>query len=108
MSLKLVQAKLSGDGKSCKVTLTSDSERYSDQIEQLMSTEAKNMAIKEAAEAGITGTPGISNVHHAPYPVNVNGDIVMQVKGPDGEELPDTHYLKQIKEYRANFEVTGA
>lgn len=78
---------------------------FASAIDELQSTEARNLATGHAARQGM-GDPRINGSVGSPYPINSEGRSLETVVGEHGEALPPQNPRKQICRYRVDIPVT--
>jgi hypothetical protein len=88
------------------VVIESDNtDHFPTAIDELQGTEARNLATGFAATRG-TPDPRINGQTPGPYPINVEGLPLEQVRGDDGQPLPPQHPRMQVARYRIDIPVT--
>lgn len=95
------------DGSKGVIVVESDyvGPDFSKAIDELSSVEGRNAAMWYARQhCGISPAHLNGNVI-GPYPVNSQGLSLETVRGPNGEELPQTHTLMQPAKYRVDVPV---
>jgi hypothetical protein len=107
MGLKVIKVELVGDGTRGAVTIESDAKEFPTQIEELGSSAARGFVLQAAVKEGIKGLPGISKTVDPPYPVNVKGEVIENLKDDEGKPLPPQAPRCQPSAYRARYEVTA-
>lgn len=105
--LAVITAQIGPDGTRGTVTLESSSVPLPSQVDELTSSEARTLVLTAITTAGIKGSPGISRVAASPFPVNVNGESIEDLRDDAGQSLPLTHPRCQPHRYRATYEVTA-
>jgi hypothetical protein len=105
--MQATQVTLGKDGSRAVVTVISEKATFPEQIEELQSASARELALKAAATAGIKGNPGISGWAESPNPRNSKGQALEEIKGEDGKPLPFNHPDMQPAYYQAAFEITA-
>jgi hypothetical protein len=84
---------------SGRVVLETAADNFGAEIEALSSIEAKNCALRYAAQCGVPD-PCLNGLVQAPYAVNKDGIPLDEVRGPNGETLPYTHQDMQVSRYQ--------
>lgn len=102
---KLDQA--AGRGEVVIRAISSSPNDFTSQIEELKSIAARNLALKHAAQCGIT-PPRINGNTSAPYAVNSKGIPLEEVQDSQKESLPLNHPEMQPAEYWITVPVCGA
>jgi hypothetical protein len=93
------------DYASGVVVLESDiTDHFPSAIEELGTTEARNMSLGFAAQKGCPD-PRINGQTAGAYPINVEGLPLEQVRGEDGQALPPQHPRMQVARYRIDIPV---
>jgi hypothetical protein len=73
-------------------------------FEELQNPEARTFAQGYAASRGMAAARINGNIE-GPYPINSEGLVLDQVKGPDSKPLPQTHARMQPHRYRVSVPV---
>ena len=107
MSLIVVQdaCEFTPDRSRGTVVIESDiTHEFPQAIEELGSTEGKNVAMQFAAQIGCS-SPCINGIASAPYAINAEGYQLDQVVDKHGQRLPPQHPRMQIARYRIDIPV---
>lgn len=105
--MQATEVKLSNDGTRAVVVVRSEKNSFPDQIDELQSAAARELALKSAVKAGIKGSPGISGWAESPNPRNSAGKALEELKDETGSPLPPAHPEMQPAYYQAAFEITA-
>ncbi len=105
--INIVEVTLTGDGSRGSVLIESDAKKLGSQIEELSSAGAREDVLLAAVKEGIKGQPGISRTVDPPYPINLEGETIEDLKDEEGNPLPPTAPRCQPVKYRARYEVTA-
>jgi len=101
--LQVVEAasKFAQDMSSGQIIIESDiTSHFATAIEELKSTEARNLATGYAASKGCPD-PRINGMVPEPYPINSEGYALDEVRDEkSGEALPPQHPRMQVARYR--------
>jgi len=108
MGLHIVEqgSRFAPDNGSGIVMLESDiTDHFPNAIEELQSTEAKNLAVQFASQRGVAD-PRLNGMSPGVYPINAEGVSLDQVAGEDGQALHPAHPRMQVARYRADISIT--
>ena len=81
------------------IVVESDLAEFPRAIDEVNSTEARNLAITAAAQRGMAD-PRINGNPSGAYPVNSEGCSLYQLRDERGQSLPPQHPKMQIARYR--------
>lgn len=105
--LHVVEAacQLAADRSRGTIVLESDiTDNFPQAIEELGSTEARNLALGFAAQCGVPD-PRINGQTPGAYPINAQGASLDAVRDGQGNSLPPQHPLMQIARYRIDMPI---
>lgn len=94
----------SADNSKASIVLEHQGTNFPRAIEELVSTDARNLALQYASAAGV-GDARLNGNVEGPYPVNEDGVSLDEVKGAGNKPLPPQHPKMQPARYRVSVPV---
>jgi len=105
MAVSLHKIEFTPDRSRATVVVASDLPELPSQIEELLGANTRHFILAQTIEHGIKGSPGITSSPRGPYPINVQGEIIEDLRDESGNMLPPTSPRMQPQKYHVAFDV---